>query len=1143
MGLSESQLQQLEDLELETLGQNPTEIYGQSTSRLPGDNFEPIDPPIKETERRIEIPQEPSRTTRQLVNPEALEDPNILQRGLGAVSEDFEKSAVGAFARGANDVILALPDLVINAIGASVNYLGGTEDQWDRNVLSRIFNSSDYESQKVLIPYVFNYGVGNFRGQGESEGAVNKYARIGGQGAGMALPFVGASGRAAKATTAPITAVADKTRAAFSPYTQVSRKSTDPYTAGQLVDDIGNQMLSAARRNPGGAAALEVGAGTLSTMGMQGEYDLFGTQTGLGGLLPLAAIPAFFAYSGTKYLADKIPTPLSPIKIVKAGINKYTDGKAQKKIDSGELTAEEIVSTKAGKEAQGRISQEVKKRLETDESQAGLARTEEITEEIPNLNLTPAEASLDPVLLNTQKQMFDDASKSSTTADLTFIDQQKARIAQNTEEIKRFQENIIQDPLTDSPSVIVDQVSGKKESLLKRIEAGETKVADSLEKLKNQETGALPRLDSRSFIGKSIRTALEEGLQNAKDAATRLANKLKINDKDNIGSLDAVYNAREKLAQNVLAKSSFVDWTNLRAERAAIRERKKFVGPPIKDEKPIPKYKPQGLKGGLNLGEGDKTIDPFIMNFINGPNEPLSFQNWRRLLDQTGDLLGKAINNNAKTKIKDYSMMREVLLGMGDNYGKLNSNFKTFQENYKKTVIQPYQTDVVYKVLNKQKVDQYILPDEKVASAFTGDSTSAKNFMEYFKDSAQMFNNMESAVLDEVRRQAWSENNGTLGVNKIASYLNKNRETLEVLKNAEGVSLYDTLSNTNNLLAKMLDRQKTLTIRRKAIESNLLMKKIAKAESDGEPEKILDEALTSFPLMKKLKQIASRGENSEGTLQAFRASVMQRLMARAEVARNEDPNIMMNPEGFKNFLVNNATILKEAFTPKHIQDLFIVANAVERSTAALPVEGQLNIAEDAFTKLSKTLGTSLPSLSSMSRSVAENRMSKNHFISIVATRGARGYSNAKQQALLREAMFNPKIADLLAREAPVGATTLPPAINRRLNAYLFSTGDTYGENPVEYYYPDREPVEEETQIEVETSPQPSIDPRNIDPIPAPPPPPPPMDFTQVAPPPNPAPTGGGQMDIASLFPFDTTSAAIQKRQQQKQGQGIGSLMG
>ena len=89
---------------------------------------------------------------------------------------------------------------------------------------------------------------------------------------------------------------------------------------------------------------------------------------------------------------------------------------------------------------------------------------------------------------------------------------------------------------------------------------------------------------------------------------------------------------------------------------------------------------------------------------------------------------------------------------------------------------------------------------------------------------------------------------------------------------------------------------------------------------------------------------------------------------------------------------------------------------------------------------------------------------------------------------------------------------MPPAINRRLNAYLFSTGDTYGENPVEYYYPDRPwPTFPETgqdfSVDSETNRsypeethQPSIDPRNIDPIPAPPPPP--MNFTQVAPPPT-----------------------------------------
>tara|TARA_R110002012_G_scaffold308275_2_gene514415 strand:+ start:2231 stop:5587 length:3357 start_codon:yes stop_codon:yes gene_type:complete len=1117
MALTDSQLRRLEELELQESGQNPTEVYGEPAKQFDIDNLQPVTKERQNLERRIPISQEPSRTTGIIENPEALEDPNMIQRGLETVSENFSKSAVGAFARGANDVILALPDLVINAIGSSVNYLGLTEDEWDKNKLSRIFNSDDYESQKVILPYLVNYGIGNFVGQGESEGEIDKYARIGGQGAGMAVPFIGASGRAAQTTTNAVTRIADKTGAKFNPLTQAGRKTTDPYTAGQLADDIGYQMLTTARATPATAAAVEATAGAVSTMGMQGELDIFGTQTGVGGLLPLASIPAFALYSGTKYVGSKLPS--------KTIYDYASNLRASKKLQSGELTAEQIAATKSGQKQQGEISSQIGERLQTPESETALARTQEIDQDIP-LDLTVAEQSLDPTLVATQQRILDDASKSSSPSDLNFIDQQVFRVEQNTRNIKRFQENIIEDPLTDSPSIVVDAATGKRESLLKRIKDGEAKVTDSVNALKEPTTGALPVVESRAPIGQSIRTALEEGLQNAKDAATQLANKLKINDKDNIGSLDAVYNAREQLAKSVLAKTSFADYKNAKAARKSGES-----------------FTPQGLKGGLVLGEGDKTIDPFIMSFINGPNETLSFQNWRRLLDQTGDLLGKAINNNAKTKIKDYSMMKEVLLGMGDNYGKLNSNFKLFQENYKKTVIEPFQTDVVYKVLNKQKVDDYILPDEKVASAFAGDSTSAKNFMEYFKDSPQMFNNMESIVLDEVRRRAWSEGNGALGADKISSYLNTNRETLQVLKNADGVSLYDTLSDSRNLIGKLLTRQKTLATRRKAIESNLLMKKIAKAEMDGEPELIFNEAIKTPSVMKKLKQIASRGENSEGTLQAFRATIMQKLMS-------QSPDMMTDPGKFKDFLQRRATVLKEAFEPNHIMNLYIAADAAERAGIAVPTAGELGRSTDALSRLSKALGTSLPSVSSMARSVAESRMSGQHAITMVSTRALSSFNNAKQQALLREAIFNPKLAELINTRIPVGATSLPPALNKKINAYLFNTGDTYGDNPVEYYYPDRPlatfpetgqdfSVDSETNRVIEET-QPSIDPRNIDPIPAPPPPS--MDLTQVAPPPNPASTGGGQMDIASLFPFDTTSAAIQKRQQQKQGQGLGSLM-
>ena len=231
-------------------------------------------------------------------------------------------------------------------------------------------------------------------------------------------------------------------------------------------------------------------------------------------------------------------------------------------------------------------------------------------------------------------------------------------------------------------------------------------------------------------------------------------------------------------------------------------------------------------------------------------------------------------------------------------------------------------------------------------------------------------------------------------------------------------------------------------------------------------------------------------------------------------------------------------------------NLYIAADAAERAGIAVPTAGEFGRANDALSRLSKALGTSLPSMSSMARSVAENRMSGQHAITMVSTKALSSFNNAKQQALLREAIFNPKLAELINTRIPVGATSLPPALNKKINAYLFNTGDTYGDNPVEYYYPDRPlatfpetgqdfSVDSETNRVIEETPT-SIDPRNIDPIPAPPPPS--MDFSQVAPPPNPASTGGGQVKVSSLFPFDPLSAAIQERQQ-KQGQGIGSLMG
>jgi len=144
-------------------------------------------------------------------------------------------------------------------------------------------------------------------------------------------------------------------------------------------------------------------------------------------------------------------------------------------------------------------------------------------------------------------------------------------------------------------------------------------------------------------------------------------------------------------------------------------------------------------------------------------------------------------------------------------------------------------------------------------------------------------------------------------------------------------------------------------------------------------------------------------------------------------------------------------------------------------------------------------------------------------------------------ALMREAITDPQLARMLTTELPEATPVgrIPGPIQRKVNNYLIgsgieaveqidqemekarplatfpTSGQSFGVNP-------------ETNQNIETTPI------------APAPPAPSMDLSQIAPPPPIAPTGGSQVDVASLFPFDPTSAAIQKRQQQQQG--LGSLI-
>jgi hypothetical protein len=97
-----------------------------------------------------------------------------------------------------NEALAYLPDAAINTISRGIEASGlAPEGSIDRDILLRIFNSGDYESQQTIIPYIMSYGKGENIGTTEGIGA---YGREAGKMMAMAAPFAGMTQRAASLT-------------------------------------------------------------------------------------------------------------------------------------------------------------------------------------------------------------------------------------------------------------------------------------------------------------------------------------------------------------------------------------------------------------------------------------------------------------------------------------------------------------------------------------------------------------------------------------------------------------------------------------------------------------------------------------------------------------------------------------------------------------------------------------------------------------------------------------------------------------------------------------------------------------------------------------------------------------------------------
>ncbi len=965
---------------------------------------------------------------------------NIFEKGLVATSETLD-TVLGPLARGFNRTLAFLPDAALNAITSGFNAATGSDI--DKDILLRIFNSKDFESQRVLIPYILNYGVDGYVGTTDQDSAYERYTGAAGEGAAIAVPFIGASSR----------------------YAQTSAKL--PQIGATLKDKVLDVVTKPFVTSPGTAVVAETGLGGLSGVGIQAEEDLFGTQTGLGGLLPFGG-PAI--YYGVK---KGIVTPVG--WAARKTISKGADVVDNLRVDAGKV---EPGSGKRGEEAQAVVDKQLQEAAVGNE--ANIKRAIEIETTLQpytdeRIVISPAEATLDAPTLQTQKTIEQSASPEFTRKNL-------ARKENILNAISNFvSQKFTGNAIDDAPLVVYDAAKQKYILTVGRINKGEQELSTKISLLTDADTGVYPKISNRGEAGQEIRQIVTAAHTQAKESAEALAKNLNINNADQVASMDAFEAAKTTVRNAVTSR--------------------------------------QG-KDALSYEGLNKTVK----NFIESDLKKISFQDWKMFRDQVSSQIGKAFATNNKADQRTLAILGKTLDDLGEAFGRTNTKFKEFQNYYDQTVIRPFETSQVVKILAKGRGGTgdrpvYFLADEQVAKAFLKDSNTAKQFMTLFGDNASQLSNIRAAVLDEIRSVGVV--GGEFKPNAINKYMNTNRETLTEL------GLFDELADTQNLVNQLTSRAATLDTRKKIINQNAMYSAVARAMKVEDPEKLINDILKSPKLAREVK--TKIGKDPE-VLEAFRAAVMQKALGNS-------PSALDNPLDFKKFLVNNERSLNAIFDKTHIDNMYLIADAAERVFATPMVAGQGMKSEDLMSRFAAKFGSTVPGSTTRFIALQEGRIGSKAAAAYFMTRGLSARSAARADALFKEMMFNPEVAKLLVKEGPQDFS-ITPETNRAINSILFNIGvlptvreKTGTESPAEDFqieFPKAFELPDEKQESIPTDTVPSTSSDQVMNIA-------PRSVLPPAPVANMQPPNIQTASATDLFPFDPTLAAIEKRQNAKKG--------
>jgi len=388
-----------------------------------------------------------------------------------------------------------------------------------------------------------------------------------------------------------------------------------------------------------------------------------------------------------------------------------------------------------------------------------------------------------------------------------------------------------------------------------------------------------------------------------------------------------------------------------------------------------------------------------------------------RVSDDLIDELSAA--NPSRRKVRALTLLKKDVDEFIEQAGGEGGNaLKEFRKLYFEEYIKPFETGAMFKARNKDGTGFFRSRDEQIAGVFIDNPSAARQFRTVFGDQTDAMKTLEDAFLDKLRSATALD--GVIDEKKLKTFVAHNKDVLKELPSLQGK--VSTLQATQSAL---IARQGQLASRKAAIENSALAKQLARYEKGAiTADKVLDDALQDPRKMGQLKIFVRRDPDA---LAALTRTVWDKA------SQGDAADVLK-------YLAKHEKSLKVLLSPQHFNDIQDIT-AMKSMMDILPTPQGVANMPSPMEAIEKMIGMKVPQASTRWYALMTGRLSKSYLMADISRAIIYSKGRANIEALLRDALYDPDVARIMASAVHTG--TFTEAIGRRVSARLFALGLPY----------------------------------------------------------------------------------------------------